>query len=76
MMMKAVNTSETSVNFYQTTRRNIQKDSNFHIRCCKNLDLILHVADISNISLIVSFETEKVKQSRYTPWRRLGGEEV
>jgi hypothetical protein len=26
-MMEAVSTSETSVNFYQTTRRDIQKDS-------------------------------------------------
>jgi hypothetical protein len=25
-MMEAVNTSETSVNFYQTTRRNIPED--------------------------------------------------
>jgi hypothetical protein len=27
LMMEAVNTSETSVNFYQTTRRNIPEDS-------------------------------------------------
>jgi hypothetical protein len=28
LMMEAVSTSATSVNFYQTTRRNIQEDSN------------------------------------------------
>jgi hypothetical protein len=36
LMMEAVSTSETSVNFYQTTRRNIPEDS-FHIRRRENL---------------------------------------
>jgi hypothetical protein len=31
LMMEAVSTSETSVNFYQTTRRNIPEDSHIHI---------------------------------------------
>jgi hypothetical protein len=31
-MMEAASTSEASVNFYQTTRRNIPKDSNLHTR--------------------------------------------
>jgi hypothetical protein len=31
LMMEAVSTSETSVDFYQTTKRNIPKDSNLHI---------------------------------------------
>jgi hypothetical protein len=30
-MMEAANTSETSVNFYQTTRRNNPEDSHLHI---------------------------------------------
>jgi hypothetical protein len=30
--MEAVSTSETSVNFYQTTRRNIPEDS--HLQTC------------------------------------------
>jgi hypothetical protein len=30
LMMEAVSTSETSVNFYQTTRRNIPEDSHLH----------------------------------------------
>jgi hypothetical protein len=30
-------TSKTSVNFYQTTRRNIPEDSDFHTRCRENL---------------------------------------
>jgi hypothetical protein len=32
-MMEAANTSEPSVNFYQTTRRNIPEDSHLHTRC-------------------------------------------
>jgi transposase-like protein len=35
-MMEAVSISETSVNFYQTTRRNIPEDSHFHIRRREN----------------------------------------
>jgi hypothetical protein len=31
-MMEAVSTSETSVNIYQTTRRNIPEDSHLHAR--------------------------------------------
>jgi hypothetical protein len=37
LMMEAANTSETSVNFYQTTRRNNPEDSHFHSRCPENL---------------------------------------
>jgi hypothetical protein len=36
-MMDAASTSETSVNFYQTTRRNIPEDSHLHTRCRENL---------------------------------------
>jgi hypothetical protein len=36
VMMEAVSTSETSVNFYQTTRRNIPEDS--HLRKSGRLD--------------------------------------
>jgi hypothetical protein len=32
-MMEAVSTPETSVNFYQTTRRNIPEDSHLEIGC-------------------------------------------
>jgi hypothetical protein len=32
MMMDAVSISETSVNFYQTTQRNIPEDSHLHTR--------------------------------------------
>jgi hypothetical protein len=32
VMMEAASTSETSVNFYQTTRRNIPEDSHLHAR--------------------------------------------
>jgi hypothetical protein len=32
LMMEAASTSEKSVNFYQTTRRNNPEDSHFHTR--------------------------------------------
>jgi hypothetical protein len=32
LMMEAVSSSHTSVNFYQTTRRNITEDSHLHTR--------------------------------------------
>jgi hypothetical protein len=37
LMMEALRTSETSVNFYETTRRNIPEDSHFHTRRGENL---------------------------------------
>jgi hypothetical protein len=33
-MMEAVSSSETSVNIYQTTWRNIPEDSHLHVRIC------------------------------------------
>jgi hypothetical protein len=35
-MMKAPSTSETSVNFYQTTRRNNPQENDLHIRRREN----------------------------------------
>jgi hypothetical protein len=43
LMMEAANASETSVNFYQTTRRNKSEDSRFHTRRRENLKS--HFAD-------------------------------
>jgi hypothetical protein len=37
LMMEAASTTETSVNFYQTTWRNIPEDSHLHTCCCENL---------------------------------------
>jgi hypothetical protein len=36
LMMEAASISETSVNFYQTTRRNNPEDSHLHTRRRKN----------------------------------------
>jgi hypothetical protein len=36
-MMEAANTSETSVNFYETARRNIPEDSHLKTRRRENL---------------------------------------
>jgi hypothetical protein len=38
-MMEAANTSETSVNFYQTTLRNNPEDNHLHTRGSENLKL-------------------------------------
>jgi hypothetical protein len=37
LMMEAASTSETSVNSYNTTRRNTPEDSNLHIHRLDNL---------------------------------------
>jgi hypothetical protein len=37
LMMGGVSTSETSANFYQTTRRSIPEDSHLHTRRRENL---------------------------------------
>jgi hypothetical protein len=37
LMMDAVRTSETSVNFKQTTRRYVPEGSNLHIRCSEKM---------------------------------------
>jgi hypothetical protein len=37
LLMEAASTSETSVNFYQTTLCNNPEDSHLHTRRCKNL---------------------------------------
>jgi hypothetical protein len=36
-MMEVVSITETTVNFYQTTRRNIPQDSHFHTHRRENL---------------------------------------
>jgi hypothetical protein len=43
-MMAAASTSETSVNFYQTTRRNNPEDSHLHTR--RRETLKSHIIDI------------------------------
>jgi hypothetical protein len=41
MMVEAVSTFETSVNIYQTTRRNILEDSQFHT--CRRENMKPHI---------------------------------
>jgi hypothetical protein len=43
LMMEAVRTSETSINFYQTTQCNIPEGSHLHTNCHENLksDLLM-----------------------------------
>jgi hypothetical protein len=37
LMMETASTSETSINFYQTTRRNNREDSHLHTRRRENI---------------------------------------
>jgi hypothetical protein len=47
-MMEAVSTSEMSVNFYQTTRRNIPEDSHLHNRRLENLKTYLKTLSLKH----------------------------
>jgi hypothetical protein len=40
LMMEAASISETSVNFYETTRRNTPEDSHLHTRRRENLNYL------------------------------------
>jgi hypothetical protein len=37
LIMESASTSETSVNLYQATVRDVQEDSHFHTRLCENV---------------------------------------
>jgi hypothetical protein len=58
-MMEAANTSETPVNFYQTTRRNNPEDGHLHTRSRENLK-----SHIEKQMTLVSFPLEPAP---YTP---------
>jgi hypothetical protein len=44
-MMEAARTSETLVNFYQTTQRYNPEDSHLHTHCCENLKSYMNKVD-------------------------------
>jgi hypothetical protein len=47
LIMESASTSETSLNFYQTTRHNIPEDSHLHTRSCENLKSVFNVLCIN-----------------------------
>jgi hypothetical protein len=49
LMMEAAGTSETSVNFYQNTRRNNLEDGNLHARPHENLKSHHHSVELLSI---------------------------
>jgi hypothetical protein len=55
LKMNAVRTSETSVNFHQTTRRHITDDNTLHDYYCENLDLGMFSESRSRAYKIHSF---------------------
>jgi hypothetical protein len=56
LMMESVTTSETSVNFYQTKRRNIPEDS--HMNSKSMLAIIMHINGCLKLLNDVAIETE------------------
>jgi hypothetical protein len=48
-MLEAQSTSETSVNFYQTTQRNIPEDCHLPTRRCENLKYQLMLLACSKV---------------------------
>jgi hypothetical protein len=64
LMMEEANTSETSVNFYQTTRRNNPEDSHLHARRRENLKS--HALPLDDIR---REELKKIKK-RTIQWQR------
>jgi hypothetical protein len=67
-MMETVSTSETSVNFYQTTRRNILEDSNFHTRLRENMKS--HEINKFHTQLLYRSVCKSVNLNIY--WKTLG----
>jgi hypothetical protein len=87
-LMMAARTSETSVDIQLISRKYIPEDSELHTRRRENLKSH-RVATLFDPAFTITFQflhsnykrkphksKVKVKQSLYTPWRRLGGEEV
>jgi hypothetical protein len=52
LMMETANTSETSVNFYQTTRRNIPEDIHLRTRCRENLKFCLTLQLLQALQIV------------------------
>jgi hypothetical protein len=73
MMKEVVRTSVTSVSFNVTTRYYIPEDSILHTHHRENLKSHMYTYRIKSTHRL---KVKKVKQSLYTPWRRLGGEEA
>jgi hypothetical protein len=61
-MMEAGSTSETSVNFYQTTQRNIPEDSHPHTRRRENLKSHLDTDTHLKQGVMTTFGVETRKQ--------------
>jgi hypothetical protein len=49
LMMEAGSTSETSVIFYETARRDIPQDSHLHTRCRENMKSPTHVSFVTQL---------------------------
>jgi hypothetical protein len=73
LMMEAVSTSETLVNFYQTTRRNNPEDSHLHTRRRENLKSY-RLRVFENRVVRRTFGPEKNEVTG--GWRKLHNEEL
>jgi hypothetical protein len=73
-MMEAVSISETSVNFYQTTRRNILEDGHIHTRRHENLISHTRVANCPVFGRTARFLDKMYGvRSQYSTGRKMSG---
>jgi hypothetical protein len=64
LMMEAACTSETLVNFYQTTRRYNPEDSHLHIRRRENLkSYLLHLTNITSLAKKIHVNQKYLRSS-------------
>jgi hypothetical protein len=71
-MMVAASTSETSVNFYQTTRHNIPEDS--HLRTCRRENLkfyyFLKLTNFILFTAVLPLHIDRVSRPKQLPNNR------
>jgi hypothetical protein len=63
-MMEAASTSETSVNFYQTTRRNKPEYSYLHTRRCENMKSHLEITYVNAVSIVFISDCQHLSVSQ------------
>jgi hypothetical protein len=68
LMMEAASTSETWVNFYQTTRRNIPKDTRVHTRRRENLKSHFLILSFSSSNIRPHFVLKQRVHAATSAW--------
>jgi hypothetical protein len=69
--------SSTFYTLESHTNKKLQHAAQKQLFCIKIKGIkLMHIIEHFPLSVNLKKKRSKVKQSRYTPWRRLGGEEV